>query len=109
MKNSSKTIMAVMAAAVLTLALMAPSAFAQSSQDGYIQEGPSVVDRTDGAGGDEPSGSSPGSDSGSGSSGGSNDELPFTGLDLGLVAVAGASFMLLGFGMRRLTRSPDSV
>ena len=100
MKNSRKTILAVMLTAVLTLALTAPAAFAQSSQDGYIQEGPSVVDRT-GGGPDSPvseSGTSP-----------SGDELPFTGLDLGLVAVAGASLMLLGFGMRRLTRSPGSV
>ena len=105
MKDSRKTLMAVMAAAMLTLAVMAPSALAQSSQDGYIQEGPSVVDRTDGA--DESSSAgSPASDSGSG---GSGNELPFTGLDLGLVAAAGASFMLLGFGMRRLTRSPNSL
>ena len=97
----TKTMMAVMAALLLTLAL-ASAAFAQSSQDGYIQEGPSVVDQTSGNG-DNPPGNPPNNDNASGG------ELPFTGLDLGLVAVAGASLMLLGVGMRRLTRAPDSA
>ncbi len=49
----TKTMMAVMAALLLTLAL-ASAAFAQSSQDGYIQEGPSVVDQTSGNGDNPP-------------------------------------------------------
>ena len=98
----TKTTIAVLAALLLTLAL-ASVAFAQSSQDGYIQEGPSVVDQTSG------NGDNPPVDNGNGDDNASGGELPFTGLDLGLVAVAGASLMLLGVGMRRLTRAPDSA
>ncbi len=104
---------------VVLLAALAPAAMAQSSQDGYIQEGPSVLDRTGGgppANGDEPVGDEPtvdepavGDAQPSVQEADANDELPFTGLDLGLVAVAGVSLMLLGVGMRRLTRAPDSV
>lgn len=101
-----KTFAAVLATLILTLAVGAPAAFAQSSQDGYIQEGPSVVDQT--SGNDPDDGSDSGGDPNSTSSV-AGDELPFTGLDLGLVAVAGASLMVLGVGMRRLTRAPDSV
>lgn len=92
MKNSRRTLMALVAVLLLSLAVAAPASFAQSGQDGYIQQGPSIVDRT---GGDPPPSSS--------------DELPFTGLDLGLIGVAGGSLLLLGMGMRRLTRAPDAV
>ena len=92
MKNSLKTLPLLLVLS-LSLALAAPAAFAQSGQGGYIEEGPSIVDRT---GGDPPG------DDGSG-------ELPFTGLDLGLLGVAGASLLLVGFGMRRMTRAHDSV
>lgn len=96
--------MAVLVALLLMMALTAPAAFAQSSQDGYIQEGPSVIDRTAGDPGDpgDPAAEIANAD-------GNGNELPFTGLDLGLVAVAGASLMLLGVGMRRLTKASDPV
>ena len=99
MKNSLKTL-PVLLVLLLSLALAAPAAFAQSSQDGYIQEGPSIVDRTsnNGDNGDE-------GDTGAQTSA----ELPFTGLDLGLLGVAGASLLLMGAGMRRMTRAHDSV
>lgn len=93
MKTSRRNLVALVAVLLLSLALAAPASFAQSSQDGYIQQGPSIVDRT---GGDPPDEST-------------SDELPFTGLDLGLIAVAGGSLLLLGMGMRRLTRAPDAV
>ncbi len=35
--------------------------------------------------------------------------LPFTGLDVALLAVAGAGLVAVGFGMRRLTRRPDAA
>ncbi|MEJ7817208.1 MAG: hypothetical protein WKF49_00890 [Thermoleophilaceae bacterium] len=105
--------------------MTAPAALAQSGGDGYRTDGPSVLGQTEGGGGgnddnggnggngSNPSngeGATAGNDTrsadGSASSG---DSLPFTGLDLGLVAAAGASLMLMGVGMRRLTRAPDSV
>ena len=101
MKNSRKTV-AVIAVLLLSLALAAPAAFAQSSLDGYIQEGPAIVDKTSGDG----NGDVPGSGDAAGTS---SAELPFTGLDLGLLGAAGASLLVLGVGMRRLTREPDAA
>lgn len=116
----TKTTIAVLATLLLTLA-PAPASFAQSGLDGYIEQGPSVIDQTD-------SGTNPSANAGNPSSGDdtnpasgddtnpsadiadtSGGELPFTGLDLGLIVAAGASLMLLGVGMRRLTRGPDSA
>ena len=90
MKISRKKVSALVAVMLLSLSLAAPAAFGQSNRDGYVPPGPSIVDQTE-------SSSDPG------------EELPFTGLDLGLLAVAGGSLLLLGFGMRRLTRAPDNV
>lgn len=113
-----------MAALALILAMTAPAAFAQSGGDGYRTEGPSILDQSQGApddsSADQPSNDqgAPASKSDSGNSGdsgdvksagSSGDSLPFTGLDLALVAAAGASLVLMGVGMRRLTRAPDSV
>jgi hypothetical protein len=38
-----------------------------------------------------------------------SDELPFTGLELGLVALAGIGLVALGFAMRRTTRRPPTA
>lgn len=103
MKNSLKTLPLLL---ILLLALAAPAAFAQSGQDGYIEEGPSIVDRSSGNAPDDGSGGDDGNDVRDGSGSG---ELPFTGLDLGLLGLAGASLLLVGVGMRRVTRAHDSV
>ncbi len=34
------------------------------------------------------------------------DELPFTGLDVGLIAGGGIALLALGFGVRRVSREP---
>jgi len=99
MKNSMKTL-PVLLCLLLSLALAAPAAFAQSSQEGYIPEGPSVIDRTG-------TGSGTGADTDTRTT--TSGELPFTGLDLGLLGVAGASLLLMGAGMRRMTRSHNSA
>lgn len=44
-----------------------------------------------------------------GSDGDDGGSLPFTGLDIGLLAVAGAGLLALGLAMRRLTRRPDAA
>jgi hypothetical protein len=90
-----KTIISIFAATVLALAL-ATSAFAQSSQDGYIDNKGQIQAQVDNGG---PGGSTP-------VSADSGGTLPFTGLDLAILAVAGGVLVAAGFGMRRLTRSP---
>lgn len=86
--------MSLVALLMLSLALMAPAVYGQSSRDGYVEQGPSTLDQV-GGGGSPPKVSSGG-------------ELPFSGLDVGLIAIAGASLVLMGFAMRRLTRAPDA-
>jgi len=39
----------------------------------------------------------------------SGGSLPFTGADLGVLAVAGAMMLALGFGLRRLTHRPSQL
>ena len=95
MNKLRRTLGVVWAVSLLMLALAAPAAMAQSGQDGYVPPGPEVIDDTN----QSDSSSTDPDDSGSGG------ELPFTGLDLGLVALAGGSLLVLGFGMRRLTRA----
>lgn len=99
MKNSRRNIFALVAVLLLSMALVAPAAFAQSSQEGYIEQGPSTLDQVGGGGGGQPP-------QAQASQGG---ELPFTGLDVGFIAIAGVSLLAMGFAMRRLTRAPDSA
>jgi len=56
--------------------------------------------------GSNPSASQQSTGSGSGSKGGS---LPFTGADLGVLALAGGMLVLMGFGLRRMTHRPSEV
>jgi hypothetical protein len=39
----------------------------------------------------------------------SGGSLPFTGLDLALLALAGGALVMLGIGMRSLTKAPESA
>lgn len=97
MKNSLRNMVALVALLMLLLALAAPAGYAQSSREGYVEQGPSTLNQV-GGGGDPPKPQA--------SSGG---ELPFTGLDVGLIAIAGVSLLAMGFAMRRLTRAPDAA
>ncbi len=88
-------------ALVLTLAFAATPALAQGpSQDGYTPDGPQAIEQTGGDSGDAGAAADGESDSGS---------LPFTGMDLLLVAGLGAGLLGVGAGMRRLTRPADHV
>jgi hypothetical protein len=91
-------------------------AFAQSSVDGYTPDDGAVQNQIQGN--DDNSGTSPSAESPTSSSGtapeasasaSDSGSLPFTGLDLALLAGAGAVLLGLGLGMRHLTRSPESV
>ena len=89
-----KTITLLFTVLALTLALTT-SAFAQApSSDGYADEGGQVQGQIQDSG------------SGPGASGGS---LPFTGLDVTLIAGGGLLLLAAGIGMRRLTPGSRSA
>ena len=115
MKNSRKTL-GIAAIAVLSLTLAAPAAFAQSGADGYGAQGPATLEQTLGSPtgdtGTEPVQRDVADDPatvGTADVDNAGATLPFTGVDLSLLAVAGGLLLMLGVGMRRLTRAPDSA
>jgi hypothetical protein len=102
-----RTIISVVVALALVSAL-ATTAYGQSSIDGYNDQGgqiQSTVGQGGGGGGggegDDTTPVSTTSDEGG--------SLPFTGLDLALLAAAGGLLAAAGLGMRRLTRAPGSA
>ena len=104
----------LLATAGIAALLAVPSAaLAQSSTEGYGGNGNVVagIEQSGGGGGgdsDAPQqvAATPSSSTGSGSDEGS---LPFTGADLGVLAVAGSMLLALGFGLRRLTHHPSQA
>jgi hypothetical protein len=100
-KDAIKTIISIVVALALVLAL-ATTAYGQSSIDGYNDQGGQIQSTVGqgGGGGDQTSPVSTTDDSGS---------LPFTGLDIALLAAAGGLLAAAGLGMRRLTRAPGSA
>ena len=79
------------------LLFSAPTAFAQSAaEEGYSRPAGSIEQRL--AGAQHRAVAKPVATSHSGG-------LPFTGLDLGLVAGAGGVLLAMGFAIRRLSRS----
>lgn len=104
MRLSKKFLAGTISAIML---LGAPTAMAASSaQTGYSKPGGIIQTEIDNGGGNH----NPGAVIENSSPGGvtethSNGSLPFTGLDVVLVAAAGGVLLALGLGMRRLTRS----
>jgi hypothetical protein len=94
-----RIIRTVLLALVLCLAL-ATTAFAQSTLGGYNDEAGQVQAQVGGGGGTPPASAADVGGSGS---------LPFTGLDVALIAGAGGLLAAAGLGMRRLTRSTGSA
>jgi hypothetical protein len=95
-----KTFLVVAAVAVF-LAFSAP-AFGQASIDGYSNEAGTVQGDVQGNGngnGTQPVAAEQGS----------SGSLPFTGLDLALIAAAGGVLAAGGLAMRRLTRAPGAA
>ena len=84
-------IISLVAAMAVVLALATTASAQQASQDGYLNQAGQVQGQVNGGGG---------------SGGGS---LPFTGFDMVMLAAAGGLLAAAGFGMRRLTRMPDSA
>jgi|Tabmets5t2r1_1033131.scaffolds.fasta_scaffold26946_1 hypothetical protein len=101
-KDVMRTIISVVVALALVLAL-ATTAYGQSSIEGYNDQG-GQIQSTVGQGG--PGGGGEGGDTTPVSTSDEGGSLPFTGLDLALLAAAGGLLVAAGFGMRRLTRAP---
>jgi hypothetical protein len=98
-----KKFLAVMGATAL-LAFAAPAAFAESGTEGY--GGSNVV-----AGLEQGGGTDTGAPVQAAPVQAAADEgasLPFTGADLGVLAVAGGLLLGLGLGLRRLTHRPTA-
>jgi hypothetical protein len=107
--------LAIAFASLLMAMSLTSVAFAQSSVDGYSPDDGAVqnqIQGNDDDSGTAPDTSSPGTESGTtpqATKSNDSGSLPFTGLDLALLAGAGALLLGLGLGMRHLTRSPDTV
>lgn len=108
MKGAMKTTMLLVMLCAIGLAVSA-SAYAQSSVDGSPgnDQAGQIQAQVEQGGPGGPEGGGPG-EAGpvTTDEGGS---LPFTGLDMALLAAAGGLLAAAGLGMRRLTRAPDSV
>lgn len=110
-----KKTLAIAIASMLMALSLTSVAFAQSSVDGYSPDDGAVQNQIQGN--DDsgtPETNNPGTETGNtpqASVTPSNDSgsLPFTGLDLALLAGAGAVLLGLGLGMRHLTRAPKSI
>jgi hypothetical protein len=89
-----KTFLAMLVTAVLALGVAAP-VYAQSSLQGYSDEGAAVQDQVSGVAGTQTQ---------EASTDGGSAGLPFTGLDLALLFGAGAVLAGAGLGMRLVTR-----
>ena len=98
-----RTIYSLITVLVLMLAFAA-SASAQSSVQGYEDQGGQIQAQIQGGGPSDGGGTTP--VSATTDSGGS---LPFTGLDVALLVGAGGLLVVAGLGMRRLTRSPGTA
>ena len=101
----------VLAVAGIASLLVVPSAaFAQSSEKGYGGPGNVVagVEQDSGPGGGD-NGTTPRRASATPSATSNEGSLPFTGADLGVLAVAGGVVLALGFGLRRLTHHPSQA
>ena len=93
-----------MVCALALVAAFATTAYGQSSIDGYNDQGGQIQSNVggDGGGGDIAGVSTTTTTDDGGS-------LPFTGLDVALLAAAGGVLAAAGLGMRRLTRAPDAA
>lgn len=100
----------LLAVAALSLTLLPATAVAQTpSEDGYNSDGPTVQNQIDegspAAQNESGTNPSPSANDDSGERAG----LPFTGLDLGMLAGAGVLLVGMGAGMRVILRLPPSV
>ena len=107
--------------ALLALSLVISTSAVAQTDEGYNPVGPTTLNEVEEGGGPGPGGATNARSGGGNASGPANtsaDEtqsageggnLPFTGLDVILLLAAGGVLALMGFGMRRLTRSTPAA
>ena len=100
-----KKFLAVMGATAL-LAFAAPAAFAESGTEGY--GGSNVVAGLEQGGGTDTGAPVQAAGAPVQVAADEGASLPFTGADLGVLAVAGGLLLGLGLGLRRLTHRPTA-
>jgi hypothetical protein len=89
------------------LAAGAPAAFAQSpSEEGYGEPAGAVQTQLNGSG---PAAKTETAGAAATTQNAKTSGLPFTGLDVALIVGAGGVLLLLGFGMRRLSRPNEAI
>jgi hypothetical protein len=100
--------MRIFATIMLALALTVGVSAMASAQtvDGYTNQAGEIQSQVQGSGdtvsGTAPAATAPATATDTGGS------LPFTGLDVVLLALAGGALVAVGLGMRTLTKAPDS-
>ena len=90
-----KRLALLMAVVAVALALAAPAYAQNAVSDAYAGKGGGIVGTVEGGNGP----STPQQVQAS-----SNDSLPFTGLDIGLLALGGIALVGVGVGLRRFAR-----
>jgi hypothetical protein len=104
--------MRIIATVLLALALAIATATVASAQtvEGYSNQGGDIQSQVEGGGGIAGTGTDTASGvAGTQTTASDGGSLPFTGLDLALIALAGGALVAVGVGMRRLTRAPESA
>jgi hypothetical protein len=101
--------MIVAAIAAFAFATAAPAFAEDSSLEGYGGPGSDVLSEIQQPSGNAPQQSAPVQNTAGESAKASSGNLPFTGLDLGLLGAAGVGLLGLGIVMRRLTRTSESA
>jgi hypothetical protein len=91
-----KTITTFVVGIALVLALSGTALAQSSSVDGYADQAAQIQSQVVG-------------DDSTTTAGGGDGSLPFTGLDVALLAGAGGLLVAAGLGMRRLTRAPGNA
>ena len=103
MNTMNRKLTALLAGLVLAMAFAGP-AFGQSTLDGYSEEGGVVESQVE----NDPVAGGGGDGGGSAGDGDEGSSLPFTGLDLALIAGSGLLLVGAGVGMRVMTRGPQA-
>lgn len=98
-----KRLVALAAATTAILAIPAGALAREPSQSAYSHSDASVVDPNSHSSG------GPGATAANSTSEHSGTGLPFTGLDVVLLAAVGTGLLALGLSMRQMTRRPESA